>query len=62
MKFKNGKIDLNAFWAKLSKEFQFIDLPKGTNPAAMTGHLFGHGYASRYYGYLWSKVYSLDLF
>jgi len=21
MKFKNGKIDLNAFWAKLSKEF-----------------------------------------
>ena len=21
MQFKNGKIDLNAFWAKLSKEF-----------------------------------------
>ena len=21
MKFKNGKIDLNHFWAKLSKEF-----------------------------------------
>ena len=38
-----------------------IPVQKGTNPGAKFNHMIG-GYASAYYGYLWSQVYAQDLF
>ena len=54
IKWVDGKIDLNDLWAQLTKVLRFVDQPDGTNQAAKVSHLFGSGYASQFYGYLWS--------
>lgn len=45
---------------EVQKEISLIDYVEGTHFHAAFGHLTG--YASSYYGYLWSKVYAQDMF
>ncbi len=61
MKMNGSRVDTADLWKKMTKIMKFENMPDGTNPAADFGHLFG-GYESSYYGYLWSQVYSADLF
>eukprot|EP00741_Cyanophora_paradoxa_P006272 tig00000989_g6081.t1 len=53
--------DTAALWAELRKEVTLIEHTPGTNPAASFGHMMS-GYDAGYYGYLWSQVYSADMF
>merc|ERR1712130_364909 len=58
---RKGKIDSGEVYAKLRKEVSLIEGQPGTNGAASFGHLMG-GYDSSYYGYLYSEVFSVDMF
>ncbi len=49
------------YYASLYKELTGLDLPTETNILGSFGHIIG-GYDSGYYGYLWSKVFAIDLF
>jgi len=56
-----GSVDTAKEWHKSMSEIGLMTPQPGTNGAAGFGHLMG-GYSAGYYGYLWSKVYSCDMF
>jgi Zn-dependent oligopeptidase len=52
---------INKLYGRLRAEVTLIPQAEGVCPAASFGHMMG-GYDAGYYGYLWSKVFSSDMF
>lgn len=58
---KIASFDSAQYWADIAERVMGIRPPEGTNGVAGFGHLTG-GYSAGYYGYLWSEVYSADMY
>lgn len=56
----NGE-SINSLYARLRKEITMLEQPEDVCPPASFGHMMG-GYDAGYYGYLWSEVFSADMF
>lgn len=55
-----GPVDVTEVWYQTHEEITGTRPPAGTHQPASFGHLMG-GYDAGYYGYLWSKVYALNI-
>ncbi|CAD5116270.1 DgyrCDS5177 [Dimorphilus gyrociliatus] len=56
-----SKVDTAEIFSKLSKELVCVEPSENTNMPATFEHLSG-GYDAQYYGYMWSEVFSSDMF
>ncbi len=55
-----GSVDVTEVWYQTHEEITGTRPIAGTHQPASFGHLMG-GYDAGYYGYLWSKVYALNI-
>lgn len=56
----DGPVDTRAVYARLYNEMTGLNQPDETHQPASFYHLMG-GYDAGYYGYLWSKVYAMEI-
>ena len=56
----DGPVDTRAVYARVYKDMTGIPQPDETHQPASFGHIMG-GYDAGYYGYLWSKVYAMEI-
>ncbi|CAO3679345.1 unnamed protein product [Rhizopus stolonifer] len=58
---EDENLDTSKLYNDLRKKISLIEAPENTFGQASFGHLMG-GYDAGYYGYMWSKVFSSDMF
>ncbi|KAI8388358.1 uncharacterized protein BYT42DRAFT_559837 [Radiomyces spectabilis] len=58
---EDENLDTTKLYNDLRKKISLVEAPEGSCGQAAFGHLMG-GYDAGYYGYMWSKVFSSDMF